>query len=145
MVNSGGGGANTSIILRPSPAEVKQKREVLKKCTKHIANIYINGETQTWFSLHKTSFGFTDFSLYRACKALLIGTARTGCLAFPVWCLRFHPASLGVQKVSLGNWGSFLYVELPGSQSVSQGTGTGFKCRRHLWGAAVLMRTVVSR
>ena len=43
------------------------------------------------------------------------------------------------------NRGSFLYVDLPGSQSVSQGTDTGFKCRYHLCGAALLMRTVGRR
>ena len=37
---------NTGIILRPSPAEVKQKqREVLKKCTKHVANIHQRRDT----------------------------------------------------------------------------------------------------
>ena len=43
------------------------------------------------------------------------------------------------------NRGSFLYVDLPGSQSVSQGTGTGFKCPCHRCSAAVLMRTVGRR
>ena len=37
---------NTGIILRPSPAEMKRKqREILKKCTKHVASIYEQRDT----------------------------------------------------------------------------------------------------
>ena len=65
---------------------------------------------------------------------------------FGVSCMVFTLSSCvswGSESVS-GELG-FVSLELPGSQSVSQGTGTGFKCRRHLWGTVVLMRTVGRR
>ena len=65
----------------------------------------------------------TDFTLYGVYKALLRGTAWTGCLVSPVLCSHFHPASGwggggggGFRWCLQGsNRGSFLYVDLSGS------------------------------